>query len=252
MPRKKKEETRNKAPRAPEKKKETKMKATMKATPKKASPSSGGRIRKTAKAAQPPIEALSGTLPDTSSRTSSPQKKAPVQTQVSAGKFPRNQETQVITFARDPRSIYAYWEVAPGSVEEAKNKLREEFKSSALVLRMFRTNGQVPAELLYEIEPGPGSVSRYLEVDGEGQSYFVEVGQKTGSGKYVPYARSRTLTMGSNKPSPIVDPQWTPSPGMEKYYEEEVPTHSVPGPSSAQAPQVRKAKWSSPTSSSQH
>jgi len=155
----------------------------------------------------------------------------------SGGKVRRFGETQVVAFIRDPHSLYTYWEVATESVEEVKKRLREEFKDSLLVLRVFRTNAQGLSEFLYEIEVAPGTQSRYLTLDGTGHGIFVEIAQKTPSGKYVVYARSKTLPLPGGSPSKVVDSRWAPPAELEEYFEKEVATPSSVALSSAQAAQ---------------
>jgi hypothetical protein len=200
-------------------------------------------VKRDRKATKPgkPLKAAALKEQGTSSRRSALQKsKRLFHSTVAQSPSPRYGETQVIAFIRDPRCIYTFWEVAPEGVEAVKRQLKEEFKNSSMVLRVFRINPQGESQFLYEIEVAAGSMNRYLEVDGEGQGYFVEITQKTVSGKYFVYARSRNLTLPGSSPSSKIDSQWIPSAGLEEYFEQEVAAPSGVALSSAQGQKSKR------------
>jgi len=234
MSRKKKnEEVSSRITEKTEKKKAVKPKVL----PEKKTPAAKKQVQKTTKAEKSVKEESPAKSLKPPSAFTPPKAKSPSPARTSGGKLPRYGETQVVAFIRDPHCIYTYWEVAPESVEAVKRQLKEEFKNSHMVLRVFKTNAEGLAEFLYEIEVAPESMNRYLEVDGESRGYFVEVAQKTPSGEYIVYARSHTLTLPNGSPS-AADPQWTPPAELEEYFTEEVTEEG--GLSSAQG---RRGKW---------
>ena len=231
MPRKKTEGTSKKAPKTGLRKTTAKLKAKTKKT--------ATAVKRTRKAVKPRKTARVSTKSksaESPSLTAENLKTLPWPLS-SHGRPRRFGETQVVAFVRDPHSIYTYWEVATESVEEVKKRLREEFKDSLLVLRVFRTNAQGLSEFLYEVEVAPGAQSHYLTVDGTGHGVFVEVAQKTPSGKYAVYARSKTLALPGGSPSKIVDARWIPPAELKEYFEKEVATPSSVALSSTQAAQ---------------
>jgi hypothetical protein len=146
-------------------------------------------------------------------------------------KLPRKGETQMVAFIRDPRCIFTYWEVTPESVEAAKKELMAEFKDSSMVLRVFKISPEGKADLLYEVKVEPGERNRYVELK-EGGRYFIEIVQKTASGRTAVYARSNiVLTSPDSFSSSVIDPQWKPPAGILEYFSDEEGFESflVPG-----------------------
>lgn len=159
-------------------------------------------------------------------------------------KPPRQGETQMVAFIRDPHCIFTYWEVTPESVEAVKQQLRGEYKDSAMVLRVFRTGADGKAELIQEIRVEPDEMNRYVELkEGVSGSYFIEIAQKTVSGRTVVYARSNQVVTGTS-PAPEgraaggAAAQWETPAGLLEYFsevEEAADPVAVRGLSSAEA-----------------
>ncbi len=238
MPRKKKEQSLETTSRP--KRKTTASKAPAK---KAKAPASKSRAASKPKLSKPP-------------KTKSPAKKAPVISirkalkSKDSWKPAKNGETQVVAFIRDPNCIFVYWEIASQRLEQVKNELKNDYAKSRLILRMFRSQEDGSADLIYEIEVSPEDMNRYLPVHEPGRGYFVEVARKTPSGKVVVLARSNSLTAPFAGFSPRVEPEWAPSPELEDYLAEEleVGPDNLPAPgavggvSSADA-QRRRAKF---------
>jgi hypothetical protein len=226
MPRKKKEETPAASPRSVSK---IKPKATRAA-------------RKPAKKESPepkPAKALAV-------------KKAPVRAKAAkpvpaSDTFPkknsRHGETQMVAFIRDPQCIFTYWEVTPERLEAVKQQLQDEYKGSSMVLRLFKTGPQGETELIQEIRVEAGEMNRYVELGEKSGNYFIEIAQKSPSGRVVVYARSNNIITGapSQGPSgslPSADSKWETPDGFFEYFmeaDEEEVSGAIPGISSAEA-----------------
>jgi hypothetical protein len=107
--------------------------------------------------------------------------------------LPRHGETQIVAFIRDPQCVFTYWEVTPERMEEVKKELREEFKDSHMVLRLFTVGANGERILVDEIRVEPSQINRYVELSQTGGSYVLEIGQKTGTGRYLTYAQSNPI-----------------------------------------------------------
>lgn len=167
-------------------------------------------------------------------------------------KLPRIGETQMVAFIRDPRCIFTYWEVSPESVESVKKQLMEEYPGSSMALRVFKVHPDGNTELLYEVDVQPTERNRYIEIKEIGGKYYVEVVQKTPSGRVVSYTRSNLVSTsqeGSAPPSSSADPQWAPPAGILEYFndgEEKGEFFVTPlGLSSAESLRRKKSKWDS-------
>ncbi len=107
--------------------------------------------------------------------------------------LPRHGETQIVAFVRDPHCVFTYWEVTSERLEEVKRELKEEFKDSHMVLRLFTAGPNGERILVDEIRIEPGQINRYVELSQIGGSYVLEIAQKTGTGRYVTYAQSNSV-----------------------------------------------------------
>jgi hypothetical protein len=210
MPRKKKEET------------EKKPKAK-----KAAAPKASGEKKTRAKSATPRVKKTAAPKARSAKaeKTTAPTAKLPKTLNSKLVKMPRFGQTQMIAFVRDPQCIFTYWEVTPERMEEVKRELMDEYHGSSMVLRVFRTVEGGKSELLYEVKVEPGEMNRYVDLVEKGGSYFIEIGQKTLSGRFVPIARSNPIQTGIQWQQPAssaADPQWEPPPGIQEYFSEEI------------------------------
>jgi hypothetical protein len=223
MPRKKKTETVSTTPKAPSK---TKRIAKAKAAPKAA--------RMTAKKTN---------LSKTPRPIRVPKASSTPQPSSAWKKPPRQGETQMVAFIRDPHCIFTYWEVTPQSIEGVKKQLMGEYKDSAMVLRVFHTGSDGQAELIQEIRVEPSEMNRYVELkEGTSGSYFIEIAQKAASGRIVVYARSNKVMTGTSTGSQGgpqgASTQWETPTGLLEYFsevEEGVDPVPLRGLSSAEA-----------------
>jgi len=227
MPRKKKDETVSTASKSKPAAKPKAASKSPKASPKKVAAPKAPRAAKAVSKKSAP---------------KAPAAKAPV----SGWKKPARQgETQMVAFIRDPHCIFTYWEVTPQSIEVVKQQLTGEYKDSAMVLRVFRTGPDGQAELIQEIRVEPGEMNRYVELkEGASGSYFIEIAQKTASGRMIVYARSNKVMTGTfngggdGSSTEGSAPQWETPAGLLEYFtevEEATDTAALKGLSSAEA-----------------
>jgi len=108
--------------------------------------------------------------------------------------LPREGATQLMAFIRDPQCVFTYWEVTPERLESVKRELKEEFKDSYMVLRLFHIAADGEKILFDEIRLDPGQMNRYVELKQPSRQLVLEIGQKTISGRYVSYAQSNPVS----------------------------------------------------------
>ena len=93
-------------------------------------------------------------------------------------------ESHLLLFARDPRTLFAAWDMAPSAVNAIKSRLGNRgFAVSNLTLRLSGAGATSVFHL------GKRTRSRYLKVDG-GPVYVAEIGLTTPSGRFELMARS--------------------------------------------------------------
>lgn len=93
-------------------------------------------------------------------------------------------ESHLLLLARDPRTLFAAWDMAPAAVNAVKSRLGSRgFAVSNLTLRLSGAGATSVFHL------GKRARSRYLKVDG-GPVYVAEIGLTTPSGRFELMARS--------------------------------------------------------------
>ncbi|VAX17165.1 hypothetical protein MNBD_NITROSPINAE04-1679 [hydrothermal vent metagenome] len=89
-------------------------------------------------------------------------------------------EDLLVALPKDPRSLFVYWEVLETSSEAALRSLGKSWKQVKWTLRVFDVTGLSGVEEAYhnffdvtvDLEAG----KRYLDVNGDGREYIVELG----------------------------------------------------------------------------
>ncbi|HUO58488.1 MAG TPA: DUF4912 domain-containing protein [bacterium] len=164
--------------------------------------------------------------------------------------LPRRGETQMVAFIRDPQCIFTYWEITPEGIEDVKRQLTDEFHHSSMVLMVFKIGANGHPELVQEIKVEPGDMNRYIDLNDPRGTYYLEVAQKTPSGRTVVYVRSNKITLGPSEfgGSDVSARQWETPAGILEYFSKEEFTenyYSPGGPSSMDSLKRKKGHYSS-------
>ena len=109
-------------------------------------------------------------------------------------------KTRIVLLVRDPNWLFTYWEVEKPHLERAE---KEAGFGSRRILRVYNTSGEFFDETLTD-----DAESWYLETGKPGQSFFVEIGLLSQDGRFIPIARSNTVTAPPADISPIIDEAW--------------------------------------------
>jgi hypothetical protein len=111
--------------------------------------------------------------------------------------------------AIDPYSVWAYWEVTPETLADAANATsKEEIENAQAVLRFHDVSLDFPANNggnAFDIEIQLGVRNWYVPLWSPGQSYKVELGLKTPSGRFVSLAWAKRVETPRAWPEPAVD-----------------------------------------------
>lgn len=258
MPRKKKEETPSSKSKAP-----SKPKAKAPAKPKAVKAPKAVKSKK--EAAPKEVKARKPKAVKTAATVKAPVGKAKAMPAPEAVSVPltafkplsRQGETQLIAFVRDPQCVFTYWEITPQRLEEVKKELRDEFKTSFMVLRLYEVSSNGEKHLVEEIRIEPDQINRYVEIKPHGAVYQFEIAQKTASGRVITYVTSKPVATDMGSPLDAADPPapagGASGPGMdvalEAYFEDlgyGGPSEHPTGISSMQGRQKKQqAHWSS-------
>lgn len=120
---------------------------------------------------------------------------------------------RVVLLPRDPWTLFAYWEVTPGTRVATLRALGSEAGGAREVLRVYDVTFVTPtgdhAWLAFDVEPLPGTTRLHASASRPGASYIVEIGLRTTTNRFLPMARSNTVTLPPAAPSPDTTVRWT-------------------------------------------
>lgn len=116
--------------------------------------------------------------------------------------YPR---TVVYLLARDPQTLYAFWNISAHTYEEMKLRIDPKvWEHSQRVLRLYHPDGD-PSE--YQQFVVGTANSWYLTELNAGFTYRVELGLLDDGG-FTPLAKSNPIQTPSNQVSSIIDEEW--------------------------------------------
>jgi hypothetical protein len=132
-------------------------------------------------------------------------------------------ETKAVLLARDPYWIYAYWEITPERLIEARGHLGDEQTKSSTVLRVYQSSGPEGGEprFLYDVEIRSYITSWYLNVQRPDHVYFIEILQRASSGRLFVLARSNSVTTPRDFATPSMDKKWQVPEALSRYFHKE-------------------------------
>jgi hypothetical protein len=106
-------------------------------------------------------------------------------------------DNRMTAMARDPRNLFAYWEVTDEGFEGARKKIGDP--NAGLAIRVYETTGRIFDGLnpnhFWDIGVDRGTNCYYLHVGRPGAVFHLDIGAKSGSGAYAPIARSGAVEM---------------------------------------------------------
>jgi hypothetical protein len=122
-----------------------------------------------------------------------------------------NRDTIVLQ-VRDPRWLHSYWEVRNSIFDKLKNELGDYFYKAKRVLRVYDVSQLIfngsNAHKFFDIEINDYSNNWYIDTDGPGRSWCVDLGLLLPDGRFIMIVRSNTVHTPLDGPSWITDEEW--------------------------------------------
>jgi hypothetical protein len=113
-------------------------------------------------------------------------------------------DDRIVALVRDPRNIYAYWELSGGAFERAKAERGEAALAGALwALRVVRVNDG----RFFDIPVNPAAGNWYVRVE-PGFRYQIKVGLVLSSGAFLELAASAEVMTPPEGLSDRIDEEW--------------------------------------------
>jgi len=103
---------------------------------------------------------------------------------------------RIVLLVRDPRWIYAYWELRKETLKALRDELKEEFGTAKFVLRVYDTAQVIfdgnNAHGVFDVQIDEQAKSWYIALDSPGRSWCVDLGLFLASGRFITVLRSNT------------------------------------------------------------
>ena len=120
---------------------------------------------------------------------------------------------RLVLMVRDSFWLHASWSVTRQSVKRAEAALAEHWHTARPILRLLQVDaGQTTStseRIVREIEVHGGVTNWYIDVSTPPESFRVELGYKSGNGKFYALSRSNAVTTPAPDSSDAIDENWT-------------------------------------------
>ncbi len=121
-------------------------------------------------------------------------------------------QDRMVLQVRDPRWLHAYWDIRNQTLDGFKSRLRDDFYRSRRVLRVYDItniafNGN-NANSFFDIQINEFASSWYIDTNGPGRSWCVDLGFMLPDGRFITILRSNVVQTPLDGPSCVTDEEW--------------------------------------------
>lgn len=119
---------------------------------------------------------------------------------------------RMVLQVRDPRWIHSYWEMSGSTLERFRRELQDDFYKAKRVLRVYDVSDIIfngdNAHTFFDIQINEFANNWYIDTQGPGRAWCVDLGLKLPSGRFIVLLRSNTVHTPLEGPSWITDEEW--------------------------------------------
>ena len=119
---------------------------------------------------------------------------------------------KIVLQVRDPHWLHAYWEVRNQTTERLRVNLGDRFHGARRVLRVYDVTSIIfngsNANRFFDIVINDFASSWYINTDGPGRSWCVDLGLMLTDGSFITIIRSNVVQTPLDGPSWITDEEW--------------------------------------------
>jgi len=119
-------------------------------------------------------------------------------------------DNKIVLMARDPHTLYSYWEIQGETESIAEKDIRDKgYSDVRRILRLYdATGGESDAAVVMDLEITGAANSWYINGVEPGREWLIEIGFLCSSGDFFSLARSNVTITPSNKMSETCDEEW--------------------------------------------
>ncbi|MEI6831598.1 MAG: DUF4912 domain-containing protein [Candidatus Omnitrophota bacterium] len=121
-------------------------------------------------------------------------------------------QDKIVLQVRDPHWLHTYWELRNQTLGGLRLRLGNEFARSRRVLRVYDVTNIVfdgsNANSFFDIQVNDFTNSWYIDTNGPGRSWCVDLGLMLPDGRFIMIVRSNVVQTPSDNPSWITDEEW--------------------------------------------
>jgi len=122
------------------------------------------------------------------------------------------EQDRIILQVRDPRWLHTYWETKEQTIHGLKNRLGEEFYRAKKVLRVYDVTNVIfngsNANRFFDIQINDLANSWYVDTDGPGRAWCIDLGLMLPDGRFITILRSNVVQTPLDGPSWVTDEEW--------------------------------------------
>lgn len=116
---------------------------------------------------------------------------------------------RLVLMARDPRWLYAYWELANERYQELRSRRLGEWGLSKPVLRLYDLSEESPSHRVVDVELRDDADNWYVRLNRPRHRFVAEIGRIFPDG-FVPLLRSNEVMLPPDLPSMEISEEWAP------------------------------------------
>ena len=121
-------------------------------------------------------------------------------------------QERIVLQVRDPRWVHAYWELRGQTLDQLKNRFGDDFRRSKKVLRVYDVTNIIfngsNANSFFDIQINDFANSWYIDTDGPGRFWCVDLGLMLPDGRFITIVRSNIVQTPLEGPSWVTDEEW--------------------------------------------
>ncbi len=121
-------------------------------------------------------------------------------------------QDKIVLQVRDPHWLHAYWELRNQTIEGLRQRLGDGFLRARRVLRVYDVTNVIfngsNANSFFDIQINDFANSWYINTNGPGRVFCVDLGLILADGKFITILRSNVVQTPLDGPSWITDEEW--------------------------------------------